>query len=87
MMTALALDYQCMCNPGFKYASRDTFTTHFRSKRHLAWQSTQQERDIRIELGRKEKEIAVLKRQIDSLEQRIELIEKERAAAKTSIVL
>ena len=62
----------CPCKPGFTYASVNTYAAHFRSQRHTAWQKSRSEYDVRVELGKKEKEIAMLRKLIDELEEEVQ---------------
>lgn len=54
----------CGCNPGFVYASHITFQAHFKTNKHLVYQQSRTEHDLRIQLGLRDKEIAILSRRL-----------------------
>lgn len=54
----------CGCNPGFVYASHTTFQGHFKTNKHLDYQHSRTEHDLRIQLGLRDKEIAILQRRL-----------------------
>ena len=87
IMSVLVVELQCPCNPGFKYASQCTYISHHKSKRHIAWQNLRTEREIRLELARREKEIGCLKRQIECLQERISLLENTFEKQETEDLL
>lgn len=57
----LAVQLNCPCNPGFKYKNYHTFLKHKKSNRHELWQKQHDIIDLRIRLGKLEKEIIHLK--------------------------
>ena len=58
----------CGCNPGFVYVSRTTFQAHFKTNKHLVYQHSRTEHDLRIQLGLRDKEIAILQRRLSDCE-------------------
>ena len=55
----------CECNPGKVYASKSTFTSHAKSRRHHQWETGTESKQVRV---RSETEIRKLKRRIVQLE-------------------
>ncbi|UKZ11132.1 hypothetical protein EhVM1_000117 [Emiliania huxleyi virus M1] len=63
----LQQSFKCECNPSKLYASKSTFNKHFTSKRHKDWESTDELRDMKIQLTRAQNEIIGLRTEIDRL--------------------
>jgi 5-methylcytosine-specific restriction endonuclease McrA len=59
----------CECNPGKVYASKSTFSSHIKSRRHQQWEVGNESKHVRI---RSETEIRRLKRRIVQLEQLVQ---------------
>ena len=66
----------CGCNPGFVYASLTTFQCHFKTNKHLVYQHSRTEHDLRIQLGLRDKEIAILQRRLSDCESSLLALQK-----------
>lgn len=72
----IALKLECDCTPGFTYASRASLLQHLKSKKHVSWMKSKAEHDLRIQLGLREKEIAILNRRLSECEATLALYRK-----------
>lgn len=66
----------CGCSPGFVYATQQTFLAHFKSNKHLLYQQVRTEHDLRIQLGLRDKEIAVLQRRLADCEATLQVAQE-----------
>lgn len=48
--------YTCKCNPNFNYKTKYSFSTHFKSKRHLSFQQNIDKTEDRRKIQNLEKE-------------------------------
>lgn len=53
--------YSCACRPTFVYRNKQSFQQHFKSQRHLHWQSQQEEQHFREQIIQLENQISSLK--------------------------
>ncbi|MDA9846966.1 hypothetical protein N9C10_03435 [Flavobacteriaceae bacterium] len=65
MSSAIVEQLTCPCNPGFIYRSKTTYSTHKKSKKHVAYDSKR--KDEAITATRRDNEIDLLKNWVDSL--------------------
>ncbi len=59
--------FKCECNPTKLYASKATFNKHFASKRHKDWESTDELREMKIQLTHAQNEILALRTEVNRL--------------------
>jgi hypothetical protein len=68
---------QCPCRPGFFYKNSSSLKSHQKTKIHLAYESTNEVRDIRIKAKKFENEVERLKLRLEHKEQiEIELLRR-----------
>lgn len=72
----------CDCNPGKVYASKSTFNTHKKSKRHKAWETKNQELDHRKTITRLQNEIESLKIKNGILEEKFSRLDERHIKLK-----
>lgn len=83
-ITVITEVLQCECNPGKTYISRSTFSQHRKSKRHIAWQTRNAERDSVSRVVERDVEIAKLKKRIRELEDYIRSSGTKRKLSETA---
>ena len=54
----------CPCKPGFNYKTPTTFNAHKLNKKHLAWESTQDQKNQRVLTKQLENEVERLKNKL-----------------------
>ena len=81
----IVLKLECDCTPGFTYASRTSLLQHFKSKKHLSWMQSKSEHDLRIQLGLREKEIAILNRRLSECEATLALYRKSTTKTREEL--
>ena len=63
----VAPQLSCACNPGKVYASAASYRNHLRCQRHRRFAQSGESRDLRVRLGRAEREIARLQARVKEL--------------------
>ena len=63
----LAERLSCACNPGKMYASAASYRNHLRCQRHIRFIQSDKSKDLRVRLGRAEREIARLQARVKEL--------------------
>lgn len=67
----------CDCNPGKIYASKSSFKTHFKSKRHKQWENSKQELEHRKKNVLLENEIISLKCKLEAFQKNYISLDKK----------
>lgn len=88
----LSLELVCPCRPGFTYKNATSLAMHKKTKSHLAWETTQEVKDVRIQSKHFENEIERLKNRLAHKEElesvllrRIQVLEQEIVYLKTQL--
>lgn len=69
-MLSLLVTYECPCRDGFKYSTKETYRQHFKSKNHLLYSKTQNEKMIRKRMQELEIELSKSKREAEIWKQK-----------------